>query len=143
MVLTNAEESDDADAAVLVPGKDTDIAALGAGERKVALPITFPNADLIATQAKDPDCSRYMQSLNKPRAQWPPHLATAPLQFLYVAGALYVQMDDVVRLEPRQDDDITGRSPRRTRIRPFPGYPRIVLPADFQQRAIYAQRLSY
>ena len=88
MVLTDAEENDDADAALVVPGKETDAAALGTGERGMALLKDFPNADLIATQAKDPDCLRYMQLVNKPRAQWPPHLAAAPLQFLYVAGVL-------------------------------------------------------
>ena len=137
-MLTDAEESDDADAALMVPGKETDIAALGIGEGGVALPRAFPNAELIATQAKDTDCLRYIQLVNKPRAQWPPHWAAAPLQFLYVAGVLCVQIDDVVRLGPRQDDDKTGRSPRRRRIRPFLGRPRIVLPADFRQRAIHA-----
>ena len=70
-------------------------------------------------------------------------MAAAPLQFLYVAGVLCVQIDDVLRPRPRQEDEITGRSPRRKRIRPFPGRPRIVLPADFRQRAIYAHHLSY
>ena len=67
MVLTDAEESDDADAFLVVPGKETDAAALGTGEGGVALPKAFPNADLIAMQAKDPDCLRYMQFVNKPR----------------------------------------------------------------------------
>ena len=79
MVLTNAEESDDADAAPVVPVTEADSAALGTGERGIALPKAFLNADLIATQAKDPDCLRYMQLVNKPRAQWPPHLTAAPL----------------------------------------------------------------
>ena len=142
-MLTDAEESDDADAALMVPGKETDIAALGIGEGGVALPRAFPNAELIATQAKDTDCLRYIQLVNKPRAQWPPHWAAAPLQFLYVAGVLCVQIDDVVRLGPRQDDDKTGRSPRRRRIRTFLGRPphRITrrLPAARHTRA----HLSY
>ena len=87
-VLTDAEENDDADAALVVPGTETDVAALGIGEGGVVLPKAFPNAELIATQAKDPDCLRYMQLMNKPRAQWPPHLAAAPLQFLYRGGAV-------------------------------------------------------
>ena len=99
VVLTNAEESDDANVALVVPGKDTDAAALGTGEGGIALPKAFSNADLIATQAKDPDGLRYMQLVNKPRAQWPPHLAAAALQFLYVAGVLCVQTDDVAARE--------------------------------------------
>ena len=87
-MLTDAEESDDADAALVVPGKEPAIAALGTGEGGVALPKAFPNADLIATQAKETDCLRYMQLVNKPRAQWPPHLAAAPLQFLCRGGAV-------------------------------------------------------
>ena len=58
VVLTAAEESDDADVAPVVPGRETDVAALGTGEGGVALPRAFPNADLIAMQAKDPDCLR-------------------------------------------------------------------------------------
>ena len=142
VVLTDAEESDDADAALVVPGKEADVAALGTGEGGVALPKAFPNADPIATHAKDPDCLRYMQLVNKPRAQWPPHLAAAPSQSLYVAGVPCVQIDDVVLPGPRQDDEKTGRNPRLRRIRPFPGRPRVVLPADVRQRAIHAQHLS-
>ena len=143
VVLTDADESDVVDAALVVPGKEMDVAVLGTGEGGVALPKAFPNADFIATQAKDPDCLRYMQLVSKPRAQWPPHLAAAPLQFLYVAGVLCVQIDDVVRLGPRLDDKKTGRQSRRRRIRPFLGRPRIVLPADFRQRAIHAHHLRY
>ena len=69
MVLTAAEESDDADAALVVPGRETDVAALGTGEGGAVIPKAFPNADLIATHAQDPDCLRYMQLVNKPRAQ--------------------------------------------------------------------------
>ena len=143
VVLTDAEESDDADAALVVPDRETDVAAIGTGTGGVALPKAFPNADLIATQAKDPDCLRCMQLVNKPRSQWPPHLAAAPLQFLYVAGLLCVQIDDVIRLGPHPDDEKTGRKSRRTRARPFLGRPRIVLPADFLQRAVHAHYLSY
>ena len=143
MVLTDADESNDADAVLVVPDKETDVAALGTGERGIALAKAFPNADLIATQAKDPDCLRYMQLVNKPRAQWPLHPVAAPLQFLYVAGMLCVQIDYIIRLEPRQNDETTGRNLRRTRIRPFLGHPRIVLPADARQRPIYARHLSY
>ena len=143
MVLTDTEESDDADAALVVPGKETDAAALGTGERGIALLKAFPNAALIATQAKDPDCLRYTQLVNKPRARWPPHLAAAPLQFLYVAGVLCVQIDDIARPGSRQNDDTTGRGPRRKRTRPFLGRFRIVLPADFRQQAIHAHHLSY
>ena len=78
VVLTDAEESDDAEAALVVPGRETDVAALGTGERGVALPKAFPKADLIAPQVKDPDCLRYMQLVNKPRAQWPPPLLQLP-----------------------------------------------------------------
>ena len=130
VVVTGAKESDDADAALAVPGKETDASALRTGEGGVALPKAFLNADLIATQAKDADCLRYMPLVNKPRA--PPHLATAPLQFLYVAGVVYVQVDDVVRLGPRPDDAKTGRNPRCRRTRPFLGRLRIVLPAAFR-----------
>ena len=84
-MLTDAEESDYADPALMVSVKETDAAALGTGERGIALPKAFPNAELTATQAKDPDCLRYMQLVNKPRALWSPHLAAAPLQFLYGA----------------------------------------------------------
>ena len=70
-------------------------------------------------------------------------MAAAPLQFLYVTGVLCVQIDDVIRRGLRQDDEITGRSPRRKRTRPFLGRPRTVLPADFQQRGINAHHLSY
>ena len=84
-----------------------------------------------------------MELVNKPRAQWPPHLTAAPLQFLYVAGVLCVHIDDVVRLGPRQGDEKTGRQSRRRRIRPFLGRPRVMLPADFRQRAIHAHYLSY
>ena len=49
VVPTDADEIDDADAALVVPGKQTDVAALGTGEGGVALPKAFPNADLIAT----------------------------------------------------------------------------------------------
>ena len=90
VVLTDAEEGDDADAAPVVPGKEMDVAMLGTGERGIALPKAFSNVDLIATQTKDPDCLRYMQLVNKPRAQWPPHMAAASLQLLYVAGVLRV-----------------------------------------------------
>ena len=72
----------------MLPGRETDVAALGTGGGGVALPKAFPNADLIAMQAKGPDCLPYMQLVNKPRTQWPPHLAAASLQFLYVAGVL-------------------------------------------------------
>ena len=81
--------------------------------------------------------------MNKPPAQWPPHLAAAPLQFLFAAGVLCVQVDAVVCLGPRPDDEMTGRKSRRRRIRPFLGRPRIVLPANFRQRATHAHRLSY
>ena len=86
---------------------------------------------------------RYIQLANKPLAQWPPLLVAAPLQFLYVAGVLCVQIDDVVPPGFRQDDETTGRSLQRKRTRPFLGRPRIVLPADFRQRAIYAHHLRY
>ena len=59
VVLTDPEESDDADAALVVPGRETAVAALGTGEDGVALPKPLPNADLIATQAKDLDCLRW------------------------------------------------------------------------------------
>ena len=143
MLLTDAEESEEADAALVVPGRETDVAQLRSGEGGVALPKAFPNADLIGAQEKDPDCLRYMQLENKPRAQRSPHLAAAPLQFLYVAGALCVQIDDVVRLGPRPDEEKTGRQSRCKRIRPFLGRPRIVLFEDVRQRAIHAHHLSY
>ena len=57
VLLTEGEESDDADAALVVPEKETDVAMLGAGEGGVALPKAFPNDDLVAGQAKDPDAS--------------------------------------------------------------------------------------
>ena len=142
-MLTDAQESDDADAALVVPVMETDAAALGTGERGIALPKAFADADLIATQAKDPDCLRYMQVVNKPRAEWPPHLAAAFLQFLYVAGVLCAQTDDVTRPGPSQNEKRTGRSPRRKRTLLFLGRPRFVLPGDFRQRAIDAHHLSY
>ena len=61
MVLSDAEENGDADAALVMPGRETDVAALGTGEGGVALlslPKAVPNADLIASQAEDPDCLR-------------------------------------------------------------------------------------
>ena len=136
VVLTDAEESDDANAAPAVPGRETDVAALGTGEGGIALPKAFPNADLIAMQAKDPDCLRYMELVNKPRAEWPPHLAAAFLQFLYVAGVLCLQLDDFILLGSRPDDEKTGRKSQRRLIRPFLGRPRIVIPADFRQQAM-------
>ena len=96
VLLTDGEESDDADAACAVTKNYTAAAMLGAGEGGVALPKAFSNCDLVAAQAKDPDCLRCMPLVNKPRAQWPPHLAVAPLHFLYVADVLCVQVDDVV-----------------------------------------------
>ena len=72
VVLTEAEESDDAGAALVVPGRGTDVTALGTSDGGVALPKAFPNPDLIAMQAKDPDCLRYMQLVNKLQASWPP-----------------------------------------------------------------------
>ena len=131
VVLTGAEESDDADAALVVPDKETDVAALGTGEGGIALPKAFPNANLIATQAKDPDCLRYMQMVNKPRAQWPPHLAAAPLQFLYVAGVLCVQIHDVVHQGSRQDDETTGRKPDAGVFDPFLAVPASYYPQPF------------
>ena len=139
----DASGSDDINAATVVPNKETDTSALGSGEREIALPKAFPNVDLIAAQAKDPDCLRYMQLVNKSRAQWPTHLATASLQFLYVAGVLRVQIEDAIRPRPHQKDQRTGHSRRRKRARPLLGHPRIMLPADFQQRAIHAHHLSY
>ena len=38
LVLTDAEESDDADAALVAPGKEPDIAALGTGEAESLCP---------------------------------------------------------------------------------------------------------
>ena len=95
VLLTDGEESDDADAALVVPGKETDVAILSAGEGGVALRKAFSNDDLVAAQAKDPDCMRFSPLVNKPRTQWPSHLAAAPLHFLHVAGTLCVQIDDV------------------------------------------------
>ena len=69
VLLTDGEESDDADGALVVPKKETDVAMLGAGEGGVALPKAFPNDDLVEAQAKDPDCLRYAPLVNKPRAQ--------------------------------------------------------------------------
>ena len=77
MVLTNADESGDAHAALVMPGKETEAIAPGTGERGITLPKAFSNDELIITQAKDQDCLRYMQLVNKPRAQRPPHLAVA------------------------------------------------------------------
>ena len=116
VVLSDAEESDDAYAALAVWGRETDVAALGTGEGGVALPKAFPNADPIATHAKGPDCLRYMQLVNKPPDQWPPHLGAALLQFLYVAGMLCVQINVVVRLGPLPDEEKSGRKSRRRRI---------------------------
>ena len=42
LLLTGGEESDDAGTALVVPGKETDIAMLGTGEGGVALPKAFP-----------------------------------------------------------------------------------------------------
>lgn len=69
MVLTDTEDSEDADMAMVVPHKETDSSVLGTGERGIALPKAVPNAERIAAQAKAPDCLRYMQLVNKPRAQ--------------------------------------------------------------------------
>ena len=54
-----------------------------------------------------------------------------------------MQIDDVSRPGLHQDDEKTGRSRRCKRTRPFLGHPRIVLSADFRQRALYAHHLSY
>ena len=142
VVFTDAEEIEDADAALVMPGRETDVAALGTGEGGVALPKAFPNADLIAMQAKDPDWLRYMQLVNKPRAQWPPHLAAAPLQFLYVAGVLSCESTvssawDPARTTRRPDGSETQAQST------FLGRPRIVLPADVRPRAMHAHQLSY
>ena len=112
-LLTDGEESDDADATLVVPRKETDVAMLGTGKGKVALPKAFPNADLIAMQAKDPHCLRYMPLVNKPRAQWSYHLAAAPLHVLCVAGVLCVQVDDVVYSGICTGGEKTGRKSRR------------------------------
>ena len=87
ILLLDGEESDDAGAALVVPEKETDAAVLGTGNGGVALP-NASNASLITAQANDPDCLRCATLVNKPRAQWSPHLAAAPLHFLYVAGVL-------------------------------------------------------
>ena len=87
VLLTDGEESDDADAALVVPENETNAAVLGTGSGGVALP-KASNASLITAQANDPDCLRCATLVNKPRAQWSPHLAAAPLHFLYVAGVL-------------------------------------------------------
>ena len=137
VLLTDGEESDDADAALVVPAKHTDVAMLGAGEGWVALPKAFSNADLVATQAKDPECLRYMPLVNNPRAQWPPHLAAAPLHFLY-AGVLCVQVDDVVRRESEAKSVNAVWKPRSRRTSSSLGRPRIVLSTDFRQRATHA-----
>ena len=88
---------------------------LGAGEGGVALPKAFSNEDLVVAQAKDPDCLGYMPLVNKPRAQWPPHLAAAPLHFLYVANVLCVHIDDVIRRETDAEGGKTGRNSRSRR----------------------------
>ena len=93
VLLTDGEESDDTDAALVVPEKEIAVAMLGAGEGGVALPKAFPNDDLVAAQAKDPDCLRYAPLVNRPQAQWPPHLAAALLHFFYVAGVLCMQIN--------------------------------------------------
>ena len=142
LLLTDGEESDDADAAPMVPGKKTDVAMLNAGEGGVALPKAFSNDDLVAAQAKDPDCLRYMPLVNKPRAQWPPHLAASPLHFLYVEGVFCVQVDDTVCLAIDAKGGKTGRKSRRRRTQPSLRQTRIMLPADFRQRAIHAHHLS-
>ena len=56
LLLTDGEESDDANAALVMPEKETDVTTLGAGEGGVALPRAFPNDDLVAAQAKNPEC---------------------------------------------------------------------------------------
>ena len=81
VLLIDDEENVDADAALVVPGKEANVTILGTGEGGLALPKDFTNADLITMHAKDPDCLRYMPLVNKPRAQWPPHLAAAPSTF--------------------------------------------------------------
>ena len=143
VLLTDGEESDYAEAARVVPKKETDVAMLGTCEGGVAPPKPFPNADLIAMQAKGPDCLRYMSLVNKPQPQWPPHLAAAPLHFLHAAGVLCVQVDDVVHPVIPTGGEKTGGRSRRQRTPPFLGRPRIVLPADLRQRAIHAHHLSY
>ena len=143
VLLTDGKESDDADAALVVQGKEADVAMLGSGEGGVALLKAFTNADLITMQAKDPAGLRYMPLVNKPRAQWPPHLAAAPLRFLYVAGVLCVQVDDVVHPGTCASDEKTGRGSRRRRSPPNLSRPSIVLPADLRQRAVHAHQLSY
>ena len=112
VVPTDAEESDDAESRLVVPGPETAVAALGTGEGGVALP-----PDLSATQAKDPYCLRYMQLVNTARAPWPLHLDAAPVQPLCGTGVLCVQIDDVVHRRPRPDYAKTGRKSRR---RPSP-----------------------
>ena len=89
-----------------------------------------------------PGLCRYMPRVNKTRAQWPPHLAAAPLHFLYVAGVLCVQVDDVARREIEAKSEEAGRKSRSRRTPPSLGRPRIVLPTDFRQRAIHAHHLS-
>ena len=132
VLRTDGEESDDADAALVVPGKHTDVAVLGAGEGWVALPKAFSNDDVVATHAKDPNCLRYMPLVNKPRAQWPPHLAAAPVHFLYVASVLCVQVDDVFRREIEAKSGNAGRKPRSRRTPPSLGRPRILLSTDMR-----------
>ena len=143
VLLTDGEESDDADGALVVPKKETDVAMLGAGEGGVALPTAFPNDDLVEAEAKDPDCLRYAPLVNKPLAQWPSHLAAASLYFLYVAGVLCVQIDGVVRQEIDAKGGGAGQKSRSRRTPPALGRPRIVLPADFRQRTIHAHHFSY
>ena len=132
-LFTDGQESDDANAALVVPEKETDDARLGTGKGGIVLPKASSNADLLMTQAKGPDCLRYMPPVNKPRAQWPSHLAAAPIHFLYVAGVLCVHVDDVVRRGIDAEDEETGRKSRSRRTPPFLGRPRIVLPAAASQ----------
>ena len=80
--------------------------------------------------------------MNKPRAQWPPHLAAAPLHFFYVTGNLCVQIEDVVRREIDAKGGETGRKSRSRRPPPSLGRPRIVLPVEVRQGTIHAHHLS-
>ena len=75
VLLTDGEESDDADAALVVPGKEADVAMLGAGEGVVALPKAFSNADLVAAQAKK---GPRLSALHAPSEQAAGAVASAP-----------------------------------------------------------------
>ena len=91
------------------------------GAPEAALPKAFSNANFIAAQAKDPDCLRYMQLVNKPRRSGRPTWLQLPFSSCTSRGGCACKL--------------TISSARNAVLPAFR--------ADFRQRTVHAHHLSY